>query len=393
MRGFGPTLWVLVGGWLLAAVPCGAEAREAPRRVLVLGSPSASLERALERGLVARKIRPVQPRAPDDQQSALVVQSKALVEQVEARRRQAEELFQRVKPREAEQLLAAEIQRSSEGLVHAGRFDLLRELHLWRGICLSKSGRHDRAREAFAEAVLLDQRPLDPARFPPAITEAHTRAVEALARLPRGTLTVKANPADVRVQVNGRTVDPQGARLPVGHHWVVVDAVGYMPAVRRVNIASRPTTLQLALEPAPPALVADQLAALRSRGALDTTRPRFAALLARLERVDAALVVTEERSGDRVRLALTRVRAADGAVVSRFDETTSTKDLGASVDRGLLKLWSSPPQPPQPSTPVYKRWWFWTLVGAVVVGGTVGAVLGATLGRNGEGTYTVRIAP
>ncbi len=28
------------------------------------------------------------------------------------------------------------------------------------------------------------------------------------------------------------------------------------------------------------------------------------------------------------------------------------------------------------STPVYKKWWFWTIVGAAVVGGTVGAVVG-----------------
>lgn len=34
-----------------------------------------------------------------------------------------------------------------------------------------------------------------------------------------------------------------------------------------------------------------------------------------------------------------------------------------------------------PSTPIYKRWWFWTLVGVVVVGGVAGGVAGATAGR------------
>jgi tetratricopeptide (TPR) repeat protein len=373
-------LWVLVGGWLLAAVPCTAEAREAPRRLLVVGSPSAGLERALERGLAVRRLRPVRPGALEGRQGAFVARRKALVEQVEARRRQAEDLFHKVKPGEAEQLLAAEITRSSEGLVHAGRFDLLQELHLWRGICLSKSGETDRAREAFGQAVLLDQRPLDPARFPPAVTAAHAREIEALFRLPRGTLRVVVSPAGARVKVNGRTVDPRGVQLPIGRHWVVVEALGYMPAARRVEIGTRPTALQVALEPAPPSLVAHQLSALRARGALDPTRPPAAALLARLERIDEALVVTEQRSGDRVRLALCRVRAADGAVVDRFSEATTAAGLVASVDRGLLKLWPPPPRPPPPSTPVYKRWWFWTIVGTLVVGGTVGAVLGATLG-------------
>jgi tetratricopeptide (TPR) repeat protein len=31
-------------------------------------------------------------------------------------------------------------------------------------------------------------------------------------------------------------------------------------------------------------------------------------------------------------------------------------------------------------TPIYKRWWFWTVVGAAIVGGTVGAAIAATTG-------------
>lgn len=36
---------------------------------------------------------------------------------------------------------------------------------------------------------------------------------------------------------------------------------------------------------------------------------------------------------------------------------------------------SSPPPEPQESPPVYKRWWFWTGIGAVVAGGVVTGVL------------------
>jgi tetratricopeptide (TPR) repeat protein len=35
-----------------------------------------------------------------------------------------------------------------------------------------------------------------------------------------------------------------------------------------------------------------------------------------------------------------------------------------------------------PSTPIYKRWWFWTAIGAVVVGGTVAAVAATTGGSS-----------
>jgi hypothetical protein len=48
--------------------------------------------------------------------------------------------------------------------------------------------------------------------------------------------------------------------------------------------------------------------------------------------------------------------------------TASTPDpLGISQ--------SSPPPEPQESPPVYKRWWFWTGIGAVVAGGVVTGVL------------------
>ena len=38
------------------------------------------------------------------------------------------------------------------------------------------------------------------------------------------------------------------------------------------------------------------------------------------------------------------------------------------------------PSSPEPATPVYKRWWFWTIIGAVVVGAAVGGAVAATTG-------------
>ncbi len=41
-----------------------------------------------------------------------------------------------------------------------------------------------------------------------------------------------------------------------------------------------------------------------------------------------------------------------------------------------------PPPADQPaSKPVYKKWWFWTIVGVVVAGGVAGAVAGVALGQ------------
>jgi hypothetical protein len=43
--------------------------------------------------------------------------------------------------------------------------------------------------------------------------------------------------------------------------------------------------------------------------------------------------------------------------------------------------------PAPASTPVYKKWWLWTIVGAVVVGGAVTA--GVLLGGQGSKTSNV----
>jgi len=41
-----------------------------------------------------------------------------------------------------------------------------------------------------------------------------------------------------------------------------------------------------------------------------------------------------------------------------------------------------PRSPRERPTPIYKRWWFWTIVGAVVAGGVVGGVVAGTRGSD-----------
>jgi hypothetical protein len=50
----------------------------------------------------------------------------------------------------------------------------------------------------------------------------------------------------------------------------------------------------------------------------------------------------------------------------------------------LVHRADAPRRPPSqpPPTPIYKRWWLWTLVGVVVAGATVGTVMGVSAARN-----------
>ncbi len=45
------------------------------------------------------------------------------------------------------------------------------------------------------------------------------------------------------------------------------------------------------------------------------------------------------------------------------------------------------------AVPVYKRWWFWTAIGAAVVGGVVAGFLGASAGGTGTASVGIRWTP
>jgi tetratricopeptide (TPR) repeat protein len=53
-------------------------------------------------------------------------------------------------------------------------------------------------------------------------------------------------------------------------------------------------------------------------------------------------------------------------------EREKDKDNSAKLDLIAKQKRDEPPAPKQESTPVYKKWWFWTAVGVVAVGGGVG---------------------
>jgi hypothetical protein len=322
----------------------------------------------------------------------------AAARQVAATRRQAEDLFHRLKIAEARQLLENEIQRSADKLVEHGRLSLLRELHLWHGVVLTKQGEEELARAAFSRAILLDQRPMDATRFPPPVIEAHTRAAREFSLRPRGTLHLQVTPRDARVTIDGRLVRAtslpanRGAtavQLSHGEHWIAVEALGCRTAVRRIRVATDEVALRVVLDPASRRATARQLEKRHAESWLELQRrPRVAATLRRLFDVDEILDLREEAVGGRIRLTFARVRSIDGQILGISTEIVSKSHTPAGVRRALSRLWP-PRRLVRSSSPWYKRWWVWTAVGCAVAGGTI-AVLAATAGPE---TYIVRLAP
>jgi hypothetical protein len=82
-------------------------------------------------------------------------------------------------------------------------------------------------------ATILPNRVLNPRELPPQVVADYQRAVEVVAKRPRGTLVVKG-PADAQVALDGGALMPIAGgvtfrELPNGEHLIRVEQIGYAP--------------------------------------------------------------------------------------------------------------------------------------------------------------------
>jgi curli biogenesis system outer membrane secretion channel CsgG len=99
--------------------------------------------------------------------------------------------------------------------------------------------------------------------------------------------------------------------------------------------------------------------------------------LGQLLGVDAVLVGTYTDLDDKVRINERIIATESGEVLAA---TSTTVKKTRTVAKLLGQPYAGGEEDKLTSTPIYKKWWFWTVVGAVAVGGTVGAVAATTGG-------------
>ena len=185
--------------------------------------------------------------------------------------------------------------------------------------------------------------------------------------------------------------------LTPGTHLVRVQAPGYRPEAIWVEVkvgASSRVTLTLK---AGKKLRTFTSAAATARGELAGSRPGDGATrLMKLVKADSLVLVVSAPGGQ-----VQATWSEGGYWVKRHQAKVAEGrhplfarhffDQGASVTPELECRGDSdcqegrfcsrdgrcvPGQTASGGAPVYKKWWFWTIIGAVVVGGTVGAVVG-----------------
>ncbi|MFP6685748.1 MAG: PEGA domain-containing protein [Polyangiaceae bacterium] len=150
---------------------------------------------------------------------------------------------------------------ATELLSRSHRLDLLRELHLQIGACLSLSETPADAMPHYRTATLLDEG--QPARGHHR-EEAELRLAKArteiLARK-RGTITIETSPPGATVWLDGRrlpSVSPLRTPVRLGHHFVSLRRFRYEPQTEQVLLQPG-SNLKLVMTPARSDTLQDQL--------------------------------------------------------------------------------------------------------------------------------------
>jgi hypothetical protein len=286
--------------------------------------------------------------------------------------------------------------------------------HLYLGIALIILGKEHEpeGKKYIREMVVLDplrkEQKLSPRDFSPKILNIHKAITEDVLRGSLGQLVVNTKPAGATVILDG-VVQAKPApvtinEVPVGEHFVVVEKRGYRQWSRRVVVGtgsnpplsasltewqpfapyspSRRTDLagleilgQVASKLGAQVLVLAQSTRM-SNSEISITAQLFDVRtreFSRIERVETVSGKADTASQD-VAQRLLRNLTPDGMVA-----TESSAGASAVAREEVVPIVEPPAKYPSERTAITKKWWFWTAIAVVVVGGGLGAFL--LLGR------------
>ncbi len=265
------------------------------------------------------------------------------------------------------------------------------------GVAEAATGEPDGAIDSFRQALRL--RPDADIADWSAIPEAAT-AFQAARRLATsdatGALVVDSTPAPAEVWIDGRFagVTPlDEPSLPAGPHWVVLRKAGWVRKSVRIDVpAGASTTVptaQSTLVPARRRPLYETMSAKLARVAPDQDSPEAIEDLKALFLSDMAMVLRVQRAGDgfAAHLALWDLSTMERIWTGVEPETGTASELGrggaeslisravgSDEERGRVEE-SGAATVTAKKGGIETKWWFWTIIGVAVVGGTTAALL------------------
>jgi PEGA domain-containing protein len=223
-------------------------------------------------------------------------------------------------------------------------------------------GKTAAARETLRRVAALDPtHKLDPGEFEPRLLSLWQTERKATAKT-QGAITVEGE-GQVMIDGSPRGNAPQTLVLPAGEHFVALGAPGRTPVVETVILRNGDTRT---VRPPPP-----------REGRRDPPPAPDVREAARTSGAKAIVESRLRRERDRMVLESRLVDTASGRVLAT---ASGPPEQIAGAFATALRPVANTHVPDDhkadddgPGSPFYTRWWFWTAIGVVIVGGAVAA--------------------
>lgn len=267
---------------------------------------------------------------------------------------------------------------ATDVLARSGKYEMLRDLHLQIGVCLTLDDRKVTAGPHFTTATLLDEAQPEKGLFRKEAEDALDEIRGDVLQRERGKVKITSAPAGAEVFVDGRAVGktPLEVEVRAGDHFLTARRFRFEPSTE-IRFLQPTSDVHLDLDPARRATLGDQLAALSETGVgrADPSPPSpFERALGRAAWSRAEELVRIEpvgASATAVRLSLwesaTGRRIKERVAMDPADDDRLRDDVCALLGEKCPELNGGPP------------WYIWPIIGSALLatGITVGFVVDA----------------
>jgi hypothetical protein len=246
---------------------------------------------------------------------------------------------------------------------------------------------------------------LDTNKYPPSLIQPFEDVRKEMEKLKRGSLEIRSEPVAAQAYVDGKYVGvtPTFAEgLAAGEHWVTLKREGFRKAVGPATVSPRiQQVVTLQLERSGKYLLVEQaLQAVEKKvggetidNSADTLKEVLFIDHAVFVRVSApqanALMVDAQLYDLRIKRRLARITRTVPADQAEKQLSTLASQIYENVnyEAELETPKDAPPPKRQERQKFYKTWWFWTVIGAAVVGATLAGALAPRPKDCGDGNF------
>jgi hypothetical protein len=288
--------------------------------------------------------------------------------------------------------------------LEAVRREQLIDAMMIAAVARCRTGRARECETGFARVLVFREgHEYDEARYPAEYADVFARVRSRTLSAARGTLVVETEPEGAEIYVDGRSYGPSPARvdgLLVGDHYVTVKHLGYERIIRRATLDGSESTARYELQPNERSqLVASDEFQRVLRGELGEERagPNLRSLGNTLGAAQVLVGVVRPIGESQVHVQVwlydirTRflLSSAEGTITEDEAGTVTARQMavrlyeGVDLAGGIAAPEDGGPGGGERQPELWEQWWFWTVVGVVVVAGGVG--IGAGVAASGPG--------